>query len=152
MRQVLDQRLVLDCIGFDTEGRGELAVRFAKATFDETGKMVDRGKPHRFVLQPGDDVDAALAAIDQHISSMGFDGPCVADVIKLKAIARACWTPDTLAQSQAAWIEWERANEEDCRRRGVPALTMQQGVTVDFAQRLSAAVKEWRADDLGRLN
>lgn len=143
MRRTVDHRLVLDCIGFDTEGRGELAVRFAKATFDETGKMVDRGKPHRFVLMPGDDIDALIASITPHLAQLGYDPPTDADVRKLRAIATICWTPEAVAQHTQRWIEWERANEAHCWALGIPAMTMEQGRMLDFVERLGASLREW---------
>lgn len=155
MKYVVNKRAVLDCVGFDLLEKGELAVRFALASFTESGDYLDDGsRPatpspvapvrnvHRFTLQPGDDIDAMVAAITPHLAQMGYDPPSAADVQKLKAIALACWTPEAVAEHTKRWVAWERENEIYCRQIGIEPMTMEQGRWFDFAQRLDQSARD----------
>lgn len=141
MRQVIENRAVLDCIGFDIEGRGEMECRFQLASFRSDGGYVDDGsrtgpiqkQKYRFVLKPGDDIDALIAAMTPHLATLGYDPPDAADILKLKAVALACWTPEAVAEQSHRWLEWERANEVHCRQLGIKPMAMEQGRSADFA-------------------
>lgn len=158
MHQIIDKRAVLDCIGLDLVGDGHLMVRFALASFTVSGEHLDEGhrnapapdgtltkqkNVHRFVLHPGDDVDALIAGITPHLAVMGYDPPSAADVQFIKAVAMARWTPEAVARHTQRWIEWERVNEANCRALGIPAMTMEQGRTLDFVERLGVSLREW---------
>lgn len=162
MKQTIENRAVIDCIGFDVEGRGHLAVRFQLASFRVDGTWVDDGsrplnpteanpqrKKHRVVvekhgravdreiiLRPGDDIDMLIAAITPHLESMGYSGPSEADVAKLKAIAAICWTPEAVERHNATWQAWLELNNQHCSEQGIPALTLEAARLCDYAERI----------------
>lgn len=143
MKTSLDKITVLDCIGFDVEGRGELATRFAKCSVHPDGHVTRDGNQHRFVLMPGDDIDDMIERITPHLNSMGYDGPSERDIARLKAHAMVEWTPEILATVSQRWAQWEAQNIEHCNQQGIKALTMEQGRMVDFIQRLDTSIEEW---------
>lgn len=157
MKHLVERRAVLDCIGLDLIGDGHLMVRFALASFTVSGEHIDEGhrngkapdgtltkqsNVHRFVLYPGDDVDALIAGITPHLAAMGYDPPSETDVQFIKAIAMARWTPEIVVKTTERWIEWERINEANCRALGIPTLTMEQGRMVEFAERLGVSLRD----------
>lgn len=158
MKHLIERRAVLDCIGLDLIGDGHLMVRFALASFTVSGEHIDEGhrngkapdgtltkqsNVHRFVLHPGDDVDALITGITPHLAVLGYDPPSETDVQFIKAIAMARWTPEVVAKTTERWIEWERVNEANCRAQGIPALTMEQGRLVDFIERLNGSIQDF---------
>lgn len=139
MRKFIDQRLILDCVGMDLEGRGQLAVRFAKAIVHEDGRIErmrsgDKLLVFRHTLEPGDDIDAMIDLITPTSRSIGFDPPSQEDVDKLKRIAAAIWTPDVLMKRSQIWADWAK---------DYPQIPVMEAIKIDSRQRLEASFVDW---------
>ena len=76
--------------------------------FMEWRKLSSDGDPldyHRTSFAPGSDVDAQIAAVNNHLIEMGFDGVPAAHVAKIKLFASASWTPENIAPVTAQVVE-----------------------------------------------
>lgn len=152
-KRIVENRTVLDCIGFDLVGKGQLAVRFQLTSFCEDGSYIDDGSrngpiqrmKYRFVLHPGDDIDALIVSITPHLDGLGYGAPSEVDVTKLKAIAAVCWTLQAVEQHSKRWLDWLSQHEAQCRSLGVPAMTLHQAMTTDFVQRVGVSLDEMHA-------
>ena len=62
---------------------------------------VESRKYHRMTVKPGGDIDAVIAEVNTHLSSMGELPVNVADIVKVKNLATAAWTPEVIAAYKA---------------------------------------------------
>lgn len=83
-------------------GNGTLQVRIALQKI-EAGEIVET-KWHRTAIEPGGDVDAQMAVVNQHLSKMGQAE--VADMKHLKNVAKTEHTAARIASHR----EWARLN------------------------------------------
>ena len=60
---------------------------------------------HRTSISPGGDIDAQIAAVNNHMGSEGFAAIPAADVARVKATAAATWTPENIAPVTAQVVE-----------------------------------------------
>ena len=76
--------------------------------FMEWRKLSSDGDPldyHRTSFAPGSDVDAQIAAVNNHLVSMGFDGVPANHVAQIKLFSSAAWTPENIAPVTAQVVE-----------------------------------------------
>ena len=76
--------------------------------FMEWRKLSSDGDPldyHRTSFAPGCDVDAQIAAVNNHLVSMGFDGVPAGHVAQIKLFSSAAWTPENIAPVTAQVVE-----------------------------------------------
>lgn len=78
-------------VGDDLAGHARIAVRFAKLTYDDDGKLLAR-EPHRTELTP--DSDMGLSDVQRGLKDMGFEPLPAEDIAKVKAFADLHWTPE----------------------------------------------------------
>lgn len=94
----------IDNIGFsvsdDPAQKGAIAVRWAKLIHD--GPRLVARECHRAVLNPGDDVDAAMAAVDSDLSAQGFGAMPESDVALVRQQTARLWTAATVSAYKAA--------------------------------------------------
>lgn len=79
---------------------GNIQIRFALLLLED-GKELD-SKWHRTAIEPGGDVDAQLAAVNEHLVQMGKAPVELADVARVKAIVPVVHTPTVVASFLAA--------------------------------------------------
>ena len=88
------KQLIIDQI--EVTQNGTVQVRMHKLSSD--GDMIGN---HRTAIEPGGDIDAQIAAVNNHMATENFAPIPDADAAKLKAIALAAWTPEVIAAYQA---------------------------------------------------
>lgn len=100
----ITQRAEIDCIGYDVGNdpakQGTLSIRWAKLTFN--GDTVIARENHRTTLNPGDDIDAVMAAVNADLTAQGFGAMPATDIDLIKAQTAHVWTPDVVAAYRAA--------------------------------------------------
>lgn len=92
------KQLIIDQI--EVTQNGTVQVRMHKLSSD--GDMIGN---HRTSIEPGGDIDAQVAAVNNHMATENFAPIPQADTDRLKAIATAAWTPEVIAAYQAAQAE-----------------------------------------------
>lgn len=75
--------------GTRISGDGVINLRFIK----------DDGGYHRVSIQPGDDVDQVMAAVNAHLRAMGQNA--VADVVSAKRLVAERHTPEAIQKFRA---------------------------------------------------
>lgn len=117
-------RLVVRALGFDIEGRGELAIGIGKATVRPDGATLTQKSG--FVLHPGDPLPLVFEALDMLAETIGYQPLCAEDRSLIEHVARKLWTNEAVSKRQDAWLEADAINGE---RAG-------QARMIEFAQRL----------------
>lgn len=74
---------------------------------DDNGTVLVRlrlmnGSAHRFSLDPGSDIDAAVAGVNAHLAVMGQPAVRAPDVARVKGVADEAWTASVVAAYQTA--------------------------------------------------
>ena len=90
--------LIIDQI--EVTQNGTIQIRMHKLSSDG-----DNIGNHRTSIAPGGDIDAQVAAVNNHMATENFAPIPQADVDRLKAIATAAWTAEVVAAYQAAQAE-----------------------------------------------
>ena len=129
---------VLDVIGFDVAGTGEVAVRIAKCEWLD-GVLIKR-EPHRFVLEAGDNVNAMLKEVNSHLVQMGYGEIDPESVATIRAEAKRRTTPERAAAVQAR-RQAEQARHEAARVKSEQELTARAAAQAQEAQAARAALK-----------
>lgn len=119
-------RLVVRALGFDIEGRGELAIGLGKATVRPDGATLTQKSG--FSLEPGDPLPLVFEALDMLAEATGYQPICAEDRSLIEHVARKLWTKEAVSKRQDAWLEADAINGE---RAG-------QARMIEFAQRLDA--------------
>lgn len=109
----MHKQTVLDQIEISRDGT--INLRFAKEVVDDDGTVIS-SEWHRTVCPPGTDVDAQIAAVNQHLvvglKCMPVDA---ADIARVKALTPTVWTKavkDAHAAKLAAAAAKAKAEEE----------------------------------------
>jgi hypothetical protein len=105
-------------VGHDLAGHATIAVRMAKLTYDNDGKLLAR-EPHRTELTP--DSDMGLSDVQRSLKDMGFEPLPPEDIAKIKAIAELQWIPE-VRQAHADKIEAIRkadAEKREAEKRAI---------------------------------
>ena len=89
------KQLIIDQI--EVTNNGIVQVRMHKLSSD--GDLIGN---HRTSIEPGGDIAAQIAAVNNHMATENFATVPAADVAKLTAICNAAWTPEVIAAYQAA--------------------------------------------------
>jgi hypothetical protein len=89
------KQLIIDQI--EVTNNGTVQVRMHKLSSD--GDMLGN---HRTSIEPGGDIAAQIAAVNNHMATENYSAISAADVAKLTAICNAAWTPEVIAAYQAA--------------------------------------------------
>ena len=89
------KQLIIDQI--EVTQNGTIQIRMHKLSSD--GDMLGN---HRTSIEPGGDIAAQIAAVNNHMATENFAAIPAADVVKLTAICNAAWTPEVIAAYQAA--------------------------------------------------
>lgn len=101
-RTVLNQRELL--------ADGTIQVRIAKQVVN--GEITISSEWHRVALPPGCDLEASIAAVDEHLETMGYAPLHASDWDKVRANASAEWTPEVI-EAFAAKVAAERPPQEE---------------------------------------
>jgi len=80
-------------IDFET---GIIGVRFAKLIIENGSELLREW--HRASIEPGDDVDATMIAINAHLVQMGKAKIEQSEINRLKAVMQIIQTPDVVQQ------------------------------------------------------
>lgn len=115
------KKSVIDMIAFDVEGRGDMDVRIAKLTF--LGAILVQRENHRFSLQPGDNVEAAITAVNRDLTELGFGEMEGEGVSMLRRLSKDRWTPERVKSRRKR--EEQRVKEEEERLRETAKLDEQ---------------------------
>ncbi len=134
-------RLVVRAIGFDIEGRGELAIGLGKATVRPDGASLTQKNRDNIVLQPGDPLPLFFEACDMLAERIGYQPLCAEDRSLIEHVARKLWTNETVSRREDAWIAADAINGEHA----------QQARMIEFAQRLDG-LSTFRDIPVGALN
>ena len=78
---------------------GHIQIRFALLLVED-GKVIDR-KLHRTAVEPGGDVDAQIAAVNEHLSRMEKTPVPTSDTDRVKAHAAVAWTKEIVDAHRA---------------------------------------------------
>lgn len=138
------RRAEIDLIGFDVganpESQGTLAIRWAKLTYDDD-RLIAR-ENHRAMLNAGDDIDAAMAAVDADLIGQGFAAMPAGDVDLVKAQAGVIWTPEIVAAvaakraaDAAEQQAWAAAAQEYADKQAADAAAAQEQLIAAVVQR-----------------
>lgn len=83
---------------------GQIQIRMAKEVVDDDGSVLSR-EWHRSAVAPGEDIDAQMAAVNEHLTS-GLNYPAVSanDIARIHAVADVTWTQDVIAAYRESQI------------------------------------------------
>lgn len=117
-------RLVVRALGFDIEGRGQLAIGIGKATVRPDGASLTQKAG--FTLEPGDPLPLVFEALDALAERIDYQPLCAEDKSLIEHAARKLWTDEAISRRQGAWIAADAVNGEHAG----------QARMIEFAQRL----------------
>lgn len=89
---------------------GRIEVRFAKQVIDDDGSVL-ANEWHRVAIEPGVDVDAIMAVVNEHLGLLKCEPVCVDGIAQIKTYADLAHTPEAVAAFQE-----KQAAEEKARR------------------------------------
>lgn len=116
--------LVVRALGFDIEGRGELAIGLGKVTIRPDGATLTQKAA--LMLQPGDPLDLVFEAIDAVADRIGYQRLCDEDVSLVRHVARKLWTNEAISKRHDAWAPADTINGDNAEVARM----------IEFAQRL----------------
>ena len=102
---MIEKKTVLDQIEITRDGRVQFRIGLLLV---EDGQEISCTW-HRSVVNPGDDVDAQVGAVNRHLKQMGKESLSADDLAKLKTHSKAAWTPDVIAAHKTRMRAAEKA-------------------------------------------
>lgn len=118
-------RLVVRALGFDIEGRGELAIGLGKVTVSSS--RVNLTQKSSVLLQPGDPVPLVFEALDLLAEQIGYEKICEEDRSLIEYVAHQLWTAEVVNHRKTAWALADALNGEQA----------EQAHMIEFVQRLN---------------
>lgn len=98
------RKALLDMIGFDVSNdlamHGNIALRWRKLTYDDEGNLLI-SQYHRAMVEPDQDIDAVIEAVQQDLEAQGFQRMPAWGVAKIKEQTDDLWTPAVKAAHKA---------------------------------------------------
>lgn len=117
-------RLVVRALGFDIEGKGQLAIGLGKATVRPDGASLTQKSG--VLLHPGDSLPLLFEALDLLAERIGYEPMRAEDRSLIEHVARRLWTNEAVDLREAQWTAADAVNGEHAG----------QARMIEFAQRL----------------
>lgn len=109
----LQRRTIIDRI--EILHSGHLQVRLAKQIVD--GEAVQASEYHRFVVDPGGDIEHQVAGVNVHLKALGAPAILESDLPQLHRHAAVAWSPAKIAAHEKVAIGKMRPLLEEHRGR-----------------------------------